>query len=262
MECKICTSTINNQIFSSLVLNKYEVAYYQCLKCGLVFTGPPFWIKEAYDDAISRYDTGIMRRNHSMSVETNYILNKLAEFKFIKSDGSFLDFAGGYGIFTRMMRDLGWDFYWHDKYSQNLLARGFEHSSQDIFVLTAFEVFEHFDDPITELKKMLSYCPNILFSTLIYDNDFEAKGKDWWYYTFESGQHISFYSKRTLKYLADIFKLHYYYINDGLHLFSEHDNLPQDIFGGSHEQKQFYWAKNSEKSKAFSDMIYLKKEQD
>ncbi len=38
----------------------------------------------------------------------------------------FLDYAGGYGVFTRLMRDIGFDFYWHDPYTQNLFANGFE----------------------------------------------------------------------------------------------------------------------------------------
>ncbi|MCK7523618.1 MAG: hypothetical protein MZV64_41270 [Ignavibacteriales bacterium] len=58
------------------------------------------------------------------------------------------------------MRDVGYDFYWHDPYTQNLFANGFEDrfeiQFQDLNCLTAFEVFEHLVNPKEELEKMLA----------------------------------------------------------------------------------------------------------
>ena len=57
------------------------------------------------------------------------------------------NYAGGYGIFTRMMRDIGFDFYWLDKYADNLLTNGFEYNKKihkKIEAITSFESFEHF----------------------------------------------------------------------------------------------------------------------
>ena len=74
---------------------------------------------------------------------------------------------GGYGIFTRLMRDIGFDFYWYDPHSINLLARGFETRSKNYKyeLVTAFEVFEHFAELIKEIESMLQFSDNILFST-------------------------------------------------------------------------------------------------
>jgi hypothetical protein len=30
--------------------------------------------------------------------------------------GQFLDYGVGYGVFVRLMRDIGFDYYWQDKY--------------------------------------------------------------------------------------------------------------------------------------------------
>jgi len=80
-----------------------------------------------------------------------------------------LDYAGGYGVFVRLMRDIGFDFYWQDKYTENLFVRGFEYDEKKRFdFLTSFKSFEHFDQPLQEIENMLSFSDNILFSTLLY----------------------------------------------------------------------------------------------
>lgn len=57
-----------------------------------------------------------------------------------------------------MMRDLGFDFYWDDKYTQNIFANGFEYSDDKNYeVLTSFESFEHFVNPLSEIKKNVIY---------------------------------------------------------------------------------------------------------
>jgi len=39
----------------------------------------------------------------------------------LNPDGIFLDYAAGYGLFVRLMRDAGYNFRWSDLYCQNLL---------------------------------------------------------------------------------------------------------------------------------------------
>lgn len=216
MICPICGST-GKQIFQGEIMQKYKVQYYQCSLCGFLYTEKPYWIKEAYEDSITNVDTGIMQR----TVDNVLVANILIQNFFDKA-AKFLDYGGGYGIFTRMMRDLGYNWLWYDKYSENLVARGFEYEENDkIELISAFELFEHFENPIEELKHLFSISKSILFSTLIYDDDLQYKSfEEWWYYVPETGQHISFYSKRTLEYIANKFNVNYYMLNDGMHLFT------------------------------------------
>ena len=161
-----------------------------------------------------------MNRNISFAMDTNYILHH-----YFDTSGKFIDYAGGYGIFTRLMRDLGYDFYWSDKYSPNLLARGYEASTlkEKVELVTSFEAFEHFANPMEEIRSLCAYGSNILFSTLIYDTGRSIQPKDWWYYVFETGQHITFYSEITLHYIASQLGLHYVKISPELHLFTQKD---------------------------------------
>jgi len=139
-------------------------------------------------------------------------------------DGSkpFVDFAGGYGLFVRRMRDLGFDFYWTDRYCENVFSKGFEYipaAQEEIEAVTAFEVFEHLNEPIDEIQKILSISNNILFTTELIPKTVPKPG-EWWYYGLQHGQHISFYSTKTLQVIADRFGLQYYSNGKYFHLFS------------------------------------------
>ncbi len=218
MNCKICNLKTKN-IFTAKILNKYHVKYYYCNHCGFLQTEEAYWIEEAYEESINVSDTGIMQRN----IHLSKISCLLIYFLFDKSK-KFVDFAGGYGIFTRLMRDMGFDFYWQDKFSVNLVARGFEYDQDNtkdaVELLTSFEAFEHFDQPIAEIENMLKISRSILFSTNLLPDD-PPQPDDWWYYGLEHGQHISFYSKTTLKYIAKKYNLNLYTNNFNLHLLTD-----------------------------------------
>ncbi|WP_337866520.1 class I SAM-dependent methyltransferase [Ignavibacterium sp.] len=202
INCKICNSE-SSTAFEHKVLNKYDVKYFKCSSCGYLFTENPYWLNEAYKNPINISDTGIMARNIYFSKIVSVIL-----YFCIDKSAKYLDYAGGYGIFTRLMRDIGFNFYWHDDFTTNLLARGFEKSNERYELLTAFEVFEHFSNPVEEVKKMVELSDSILFSTVTLPEDVPAK--DWWYYAFEHGQHISFYSEKTLRTIAEQFGMNFY----------------------------------------------------
>ena len=214
MTCKICNQK-NSIIFTSKILNKYNIKYYYCSNCGFLQTEDPYWLDEAYSKSINVSDTGYMQRNINLSQK----LTILQSFFFDKN-GKFLDYAGGYGVLVRMMRDIGFDFYWDDKFTTNLFARGFESIKDEKYeAVNTFESFEHFVNPIDEIESLLKVSKNIIFTTELLPTPI-PQPKDWWYYGLDHGQHISFYNEKTLEYIAKKFNLNY--INLGrLHMLSE-----------------------------------------
>ena len=215
MKCRVCNSE-SNEVFSAKVLNKYNVKYYHCPNCNFLQTEEPYWLTEAYKSAIGIADTGIQKRNQLFANRSSAIISS-----FFDKNKKFLDYAGGYGIFVRMMRDKGFDFYWDDLYADNLFAKGFEHNEKNSYELvTAFECFEHFTNPLEQIEKILKFSDNIIFSTRTFRGD-PPKPDKWWYYSQDSGQHISFYSSSTLKYLAEKFKLHLNTDNKAFHMLSK-----------------------------------------
>lgn len=214
MNCKICNHK-NESIFSAKTLKIYDIKYYHCSNCGFLQTEEPYWLDEAYSESINISDTGYMQRNILLSQKLTVLL-----LLYFNKNSKFLDYAGGYGVFVRLMRDIGFDFYWDDKYTENFFARGFEFQEGiDYEAITSFESFEHFVSPLEEIEKMLSISRNIIFSTELLPNTI-PKPNEWWYYGLDHGQHISFYSEKTLKYIAKKYDLHYINLN-GLHFLTE-----------------------------------------
>ena len=186
-----------------------------------MFTPTPFWINEAYSDAIPETDTGLVMRNISIAK----IL--VSVFYFLmgqKGQGQYLDVGGGYGLLTRIMRDYGFNFYWKDKYCDNLFARGFEfeNASGPFNAVTAIELLEHLEDPLGFIKEtLLTAKSDIIFFTTELFLDSPPDPDKWGYYSFEAGQHISFFQRRTLEVIGA--KLNMSLASTGgIHILSKH----------------------------------------
>lgn len=213
MDCKICGSGTTH-LFIKKILNKYDANYYQCNKCYFIQTEQTYWLDEAYNNALTNQDTGQIVRNSNLSKATATI-SIIGGIKIAKG----LDWGAGYGLYVRMMRDIGFDFYWSDKYAQNLFCRGLEDKSTNSYdVVTAFELFEHLDNPLADISSMLTKADTIIFSTEVFKE--KAPEMSWWYYGFEHGQHISLYSVHTLKYLSQKYNMYLYSNGRSLHILS------------------------------------------
>lgn len=213
MNCKICEK-LSKEFFSAKVLNKFDVGYFLCGNCGFLQTEEPYWLKEAYNSPINLSDTGLVQRNIYLSRKITLLL-----YFIFGQNEKYLDFAGGYGLFTRIMRDIGFDFHHHDPFTENLFARGFEIQNNEKYAaVTSFETFEHFVNPLEEIEKMLEYSQSIIFTTELLPNKLPAP-TEWWYYGLEHGQHVSFYSIHTLKFISNKYGLNLY-TNGRIHLFT------------------------------------------
>jgi hypothetical protein len=121
------------------------------------------------------------------------------------------------------MRDKGFDFYTTDKYCPNLFAKHFEPEINfKAEALCAFEILEHIENPKEFLEEIFEKysCKNLIFSTLTFNHN-KIPSNNWWYYSFETGQHITFYQPRTLDKLANSLGLNYYMLSQGLHIITD-----------------------------------------
>jgi hypothetical protein len=130
------------------------------------------------------------------------------------------------------MRDKGFNFFHTDKYCENLFAKYFEinaaPTSKKFELVTAFELFEHLDDPLKEINQLFNYSDTILFSTEILPSAKITKALDWWYFSLETGQHISFYTIKSLEILASRCACNFYTDGYSLHMLSKksfHEDL-------------------------------------
>jgi hypothetical protein len=192
--CNLCGG--ETKIFGRhIVLGSHPATYGRCAVCGFVQACDPNWLEEAYATPINPMDTGCVVRTWHLARAATAVIGTI-----LRTDGPFLDFGGGYGLFVRHMRDLGFDFRWLDGYCKNLLAAGFEADpAQDgrYGLITSFEVFEHLADPLRQFEQLLQWSDALLFSTELMPENLDSIA-GWHFAGLEHGQHISFFSQRSL----------------------------------------------------------------
>ncbi|PJZ55328.1 class I SAM-dependent methyltransferase [Leptospira adleri] len=277
IECRLCGSPAQLE-FKTKVLNQYPISYYKCKSCDLLQSETPFWLDEAYNKAISILDTGIFLRNNDNVKRLTLLLTE-AQFQLAKGDlpfwkflvgnsipyqGKILDYGGGHGILVRLMRDVGFDCFWYDKYAKNDFSEGFGFDPKTEYdVVLAFELFEHFDKPKENILEILEIQkPKLLiFSTLLYGE--KTPDMNWWYYSFEAGQHISFYNLKTLSKLEEISGYSVCSLSQDFHLMIrkdlklDHQRLRRSL---RNLEKRFSSVKKLYHTRTFEDHVMLKKQ--
>lgn len=229
-KCRVCFSDVR-YFNTETILNKYLIEYFVCENCGFLQTEDPFWLDESYKYIVHPEDIGYLDRNIKMVDIVEQIINVE-----LNKDKVYVDYAGGCGVLTRLMRNRGFNFYCIDLV-ENIFAKGYEFSFPEYMVnkvelITCFEGLEHFIYPLEEIEKMVKFSDNILFSTeLIPDVIIDIPNlKDWWYYGLNHGQHIGFYSLKTLKYIAKKYDLNLYSDKKKLHLLTKKGEIKSELF--------------------------------
>ena len=218
MTCNICSHE-TTPLFQCLVLEKHLVQYHACPVCKFIQTESPYWLEESYDSAITSLDIGLVHRNIRFADIVDKIL--LPDFS---THHQYLDYGGGYGLFTRLMRDKGYNFFRQDLYCENIFAKHFDIQDapeKAYHFITAFEVFEHLENPKNTLAQLFSLTDSILFSTELRPDNQICTANDWWYISPEISQHISLFSKESLGILAQIHDAYLYTNNHDLHILTK-----------------------------------------
>lgn len=203
--------------FEKRILGKYDVAYFKCGTCGHVQTEEPHWLDEAYGDGASKLDVGMADR----CVWTAQTMVAFASRLKIAPEAPCLDWGAGTGLFVRLCRDYGMNFFYFDRYPRNVFALGFEAepAGQNWIAISAFEVAEHFSNPRENFGELLRLSPRyVLFSTLLYNGE----APDWWYFT-DNGQHVAFYTRTSLEEIGKHYGYRLSTNGRDLHLFSKED---------------------------------------
>ena len=162
------------------------------------------------------------------------VLSTLLYGRLSRRSTKVLDYAGGYGLLTRSLRDIGINAFHTDPLAKNLFAKNFTweisklESNTSTTLVTSFEVFEHLVNPIETFGLLSKHADNILISTEIPPTPLPSP-TDWPYYGLEHGQHIGFFRIQTLRYIADYHKFNLYSDGKAFHFFSK-KRLPPYVF--------------------------------
>ncbi len=194
--CRLCGGATRLQ-FTDRVLRKYDCRYLLCDDCGSLQTEPPFWLEEAYGTgSIADADSGVFLRGMN-NLCVLYVASRLLG---ISRPARILDYGGGNGLLCRMLRDIGFDARLSDRYARNEIARGFDDLGDTPDIICSFEVAEHFPDPRVGMAAILGRGAT---AAVVGTEVYRGQGRDWWYISPHSGQHVFFYSHNGMKILAD-----------------------------------------------------------
>jgi len=197
MNCPICSS--KSEIYGKgVVLNKYEISYFRCSRCGFINTEKPYWLDEAYGRVVS--DNQKFRAQQNVPIVISYIKEQL------DPKGFYLDYGcARNAYFVEIMRKYCFKFVGYDKYEKVLdqykgkLSRQFE-------MITSWEVFEHLPNPKEVVSEMLQYTNVIMIGTQRVQLNNPPK-LNWNYFSRPSGRHISFYTMESFGILGKEFGL-------------------------------------------------------
>jgi hypothetical protein len=234
--CKICGA--DSRVIDVLDLNKicgpptayFEniklgvgVEYRKCLRCDFIFTEffdgftPDFWVTYIYNpDYYSSIDPEYASvRPRQQSYQLRCLLRSPS------AGWTGLDYGGGSGLLSQLMRAHGYVFDSYDPLGANTTH---EVNRGRYNFCSLFEVAEHAVDPLGvlgEIVKMSSPARlGVLVSTQVHDGHQVQPGHlaNWWYAAPRNG-HVSLFSRASLARLAASRSLSYLGLSRGTHFF-------------------------------------------
>ena len=193
--CAVCSGS-TKFLFSYEVRGEHHASLRECLNCRFTYIANPHWLDESFSSELNDLDIG--------SVDRCLVLADFVEvlIRSMKSSKSrFLDWGGGYGLLSRIMRDRGLDFVSHDIYTRPLFVESSSNLNSETFeLITMSEVALHLVDPVPVLTKIMESTDILVFTVVIAP---EVVPNDWWYLMPDTGQHVAIYHEETLQALAE-----------------------------------------------------------
>lgn len=187
-----------------LPLSGRSVYYYHCANCGFTFAPELMaWSKEEFEANIYNDEYGVVDPDYLEARPANNAKAIYDTFGQYYAKARHLDYGGGNGLMSKIMREKGWNSTSYDPFVNTDVK--IETLGKFDFI-TAFEIFEHVSDVnalIQSLTTLMHPQSVVLFSTLISDTDIRPNQRlNWWYASPRNG-HISLFSKKSLSLLAE-----------------------------------------------------------
>lgn len=196
MGCKICREK-NTKIW-----NIKSKKYSYCPQCGFIQISREYFPERLVEK--KRYTS----HNNTPSNRgyLSYLKNILTSsfYPFVPAGNTVLDFGSGpQPVLAGLLQKAGYNVDFYDPFfapSQDWKTRKYD-------AVTAIEVFEHLQDPVSEittLLKVLKANGHLIIRTMLH-NEEENFFSSWWYK--EDITHISFYAEKTIRVMVKPFGL-------------------------------------------------------
>lgn len=196
MRCLLC----NQQKLNPVQHQQWDVAFYQCVECDLIFRDPSSF--PGWDEQKSRYD-----HHNNSPADPNYIayfkpfIAPLMDCLKTNRLQNGLDWGSGpEPVLSGELDKLGFEVQHYDPIYQP------EKPQQQYDFVTCTEVVEHFQEPQKSFEEMLGFVKTGgLFAGMTNFHQGAEKFKDWWYA--RDATHVCFYSEKTWAWIEKKWRL-------------------------------------------------------
>jgi dolichol-phosphate mannosyltransferase len=184
----------------------------RCLRCGLVFMRPAL----SHEQLVGEYESAVdpVYLEHIRARQTTFRRNLEQVRKHLRSVDRILEIGSYCGAFLKVARDAGFDVTgvepsrWAAQASRGITSAPVVTgtvddlpSNQRTFdVVVAWDVLEHFANPVAELRKINELLPDggtLLFSTLMIDNWFPRLAGQHWPWLMD--MHLFYFTEATIR---------------------------------------------------------------
>jgi hypothetical protein len=210
--CTLCESKSTKHFFKET--NGHQRNFIRCSNCDLIFADPKNLLNSEVEK--SRYES---HNNSNRSKGYESFLRTLIEplKKYITKNSTGLDFGSGpYPMLVELFKEDGYQIEAYDPFfnpKNNLLDKTYD-------FVTSCEVVEHFNRPIESfglLCSLLNTNSILGIKTTLFKDELDFKS---WYYK-NDDTHVSFYSDKSIKWIARNFGLKVLVIEDRLVIFQK-----------------------------------------
>jgi len=199
----------------------HGVYYARCNSCEYTFA-PEFssWTSQdflsmIYNDDYEKIDPGYI--NDRPQKNANIINNIFGDYK---ADIKHVDYGGGNGRLSELLRAFNWDSNSFDPFPNDTKIN-FESGAFNL--ITAFEVFEHVPNPQSMMDNinylMDSQSGLVLFSTSVSDGFINKNERLTWWYVAPRNGHIGIHSSKSLRLLGEKYGFQYKNFSPSTHAY-------------------------------------------
>ena len=206
--CRLC-GTESNYIKS----DKLKEDYYHCPECDLIFMAKKDLVSPAKEkERYEGHDNNHENEGYVKMFE-DFIERAINPYFDFSKEAKVLEFGCGPGpVLADLLEEKGLNVDLYDPYFYPIK----DYKNKEYDLITSTEVFEHLLNPYKEIKDLLSVLKDggiLSLMTHFHNQEKENfKFEDWWYKWDET--HITFYSHKTMEWIAKKFNISLLYIGD------------------------------------------------
>ena len=159
--CPVCGAE-PDQILTYDVLGGRTARLMACGTCAFCFVADPTWLRDSFTSQLNTLDVGSADRSLLVAAFVRGLLGRKRRQRW-----KVLDFGGGDGLLTRVLRDRGVDARWTDPFCEPAYAVGPPADEIDRFDLAVMsEVALHLTDPLATFRELLGRADRVLFTAV------------------------------------------------------------------------------------------------